>query len=91
MITLAFFCHLVDVAGTASRGPSEGDVFCDFSFDRGTMMKLRIDQRGREDDKSYRDNRRDNKCDDNGESLYLFRNLRQHDRHLQASALDQLL
>jgi hypothetical protein len=43
MITLAFFCHLVDVAGAASRGSGEGDIFCDFSFDRGTTMKLPVD------------------------------------------------
>ena len=78
MISLAFFCHLVDVAGTANRRPSEGNVFCDFSFDRGTTMKLCIDQRGREDDISYRDNRRNDKADDDGESLYLLRNLFQH-------------
>ena len=78
MIALAFFCHLVDVAGAANCRPSEGDIFCDFSFDRGTMMKLHIEQRGRKDDKSGRDNRRDDNPDDNGESLYLLRNLFQH-------------
>jgi hypothetical protein len=91
MIALAFLCHLVDVAGATNRRPSEGNVFCDFSFDRGTMMKSHIEQRGRKDDKSDRDNRRDNNCDDNGESLYLLRNIFQHNRHLQASALNQLL
>jgi hypothetical protein len=90
MITLAFFCHLVDVAGTANRGSGEGDIFCDFSFDRGTMMKLRVEQRGGEDEKSYRDNRRNNNCDDNGESLYLLRNLFQYQPAIsRASALDQ--
>jgi hypothetical protein len=78
MIALAFFCHLVDVAGAANRRPSEGNVFCDFSFDRGTMMKLHIEQRGRKDDKSGRDNRRDDNGDDDGESLYLLWNLFQH-------------
>ena len=78
MIALAFFCHLADVASAANRRPSEGNVFCDFSFDRGTTMKLCIDQRGREDDISYRDNRRNDKADDDGESLYLLRNLFQH-------------
>lgn len=91
MIALAFLCHLVDVAGTANRGPSEGNIFCDFSFDRGTTMKSHIEQRGRKDDKSYRDNCRNDNGDDNGESLYLLRDLFQHNRHLQASALDQLL
>lgn len=90
MITFAFFCHLVDVASAANRRPSEGNVFCDFSFDRGTMMKLRVDQRGREDDKSYRDNRRGNNPDDDGESSYLFRNLFQHQPATsRASTLDQ--
>ena len=78
MIALAFFCHLVDVAGAANRGPSEGNILCDFSFDRGTMMKLRVDQRGGENDIPYRDNRRDDNPDDNGESLYLLWNLFQH-------------
>jgi hypothetical protein len=78
MIALAFLCHLVDVAGAANRGPSEGNIFCDFSFDRGTTMKLPVDQRGREDDKSYRDNSRDDNGDDDGESLYLLWNLFQH-------------
>ncbi|MBI2530957.1 MAG: hypothetical protein HYW03_01875 [Deltaproteobacteria bacterium] len=75
MKPFAFLCHLVDVAGAANRRPSEGNVFCEFSFDRGTMMKLRVDQRGGENDISYRDNRRDDNPDDNGESLYLLRNL----------------
>lgn len=75
MIALAFLCHLVDVAGTANRGSGEGNIFCHLSFDRGPTMKLRVDQRGGEDDKSYRDNRRDDNPDDNGESLYLLRNL----------------
>jgi len=78
MIALAFFCHLVDVAGAANRRPSEGNILCDFSFDRGTMMKLHVDQRGRKDDISYRDNRRDETRDDYRESLYLLRNLFQH-------------
>lgn len=75
MIALAFLCHLVDMAGTANRRPGESNVFCDFSFDRGTTMKLPVDQRGREDDKSYRDYRRDDNGDDDGESLDLLRNL----------------
>ena len=90
MIALAFLGHLVDVAGAANRRPSEGNVFCDFSFDRGTMMKLHIEHRGRKDDKSDRDNRRDDNGDDDGESLYLLRNLVQHQPATsRASILDQ--
>ncbi len=90
VIALAFLGHLVDVASTANRGSGEGDIFCDFSFDRGTMMKLHVEHRGREDDKSDRDNQRDDSRDDNGESSDLLRDLFQHNRHLQAFALDQL-
>ena len=90
MIALALLCHLVDVASTANRRSGEGDIFCDFSFDRGTMMKLHVEHRGREDDKSDRDNRRDDSPYDNGESSDLLRDLFQHNRHLQAFALDQL-
>ncbi len=90
MIALAFLCHLVEVAGATNRGPSEGNIFCDFSFDRGTTMKLPVDQRGREDDKSYRDNCRDDNGDDTGESLDLLGNLLQHQPATsRASILDQ--
>jgi len=90
MIALAFLCHLVDVAGTANGRPGEGNIFCDFSFDGGTTMKLPVDQRGREDDKSYRDNRSDDNADDDGESLDLLRNLFQHQPTIsRASTLDQ--
>ncbi|MDP2603077.1 MAG: hypothetical protein Q8S00_10850 [Deltaproteobacteria bacterium] len=90
VIALAFLGHLVDVASSANRRPREGNVFSDFSFDRGTMMKLHVEHRGREDDKSDRDNRRDDSPYDNGESSDLLRDFFQHNRHLQAFALDQL-
>jgi hypothetical protein len=90
MIALVFLGHLVDVAGTANRGSGKSNRFCDFSFDRRTTVKLPVDQRGRKDDKSDRDNRRNDSRDDNGESFDLLRDLFQRQPTIsRASILDQ--